>query len=209
MKTFTRSLVVLLLLVLAGPSAWAETVIIKVTDNAYTPQTVTVHPGDVVKWQYEGGTNSHPTASDNAAWVTFTINTANPTNSITFNNAGSFPYHCTFHGAPGVGMYGVITVAVATPVRPMAVAPSAFRCYPNPADGVVTLTLDNPQARANASVQLINSLGTLVRTLTVGSEAKTEATLTLPVADLPAGLYGCRWLVNGQVVARQRVMLIH
>ena len=28
----------------------------------------------------------------------------------TFSNAGTYTYHCTFHGAPGTLMHGTITV---------------------------------------------------------------------------------------------------
>jgi len=42
--------------------------------------------------------------------------------SVTFDQAGVFPYHCSFHGSPGSGMHGTITVV--TPPNPTSIAPA-------------------------------------------------------------------------------------
>ncbi|MGI4865931.1 MAG: T9SS type A sorting domain-containing protein [Janthinobacterium lividum] len=205
MKSLVR-LLALLTLLLAGPLAEATTVTITVGDNFYSPQLVTIRPGDIIKWQYQGGTNSHPTASDNAAWTTFTINSANVTNSIPFNTAGSFPYHCTFHGGVGVGMYGIITVATALPTTAAQLTTAAFQAYPNPAHDVVTLKLDRAQLHDAATAQLVDMLGRVVQTLEI-SPAATSPDLTVSVADLPTGLYIYRLLVGREVLATQRLTL--
>jgi plastocyanin len=41
------------------PTAPAETVVIKVTDNAFDPATVTVKRGTIVRWEWEGTANPH------------------------------------------------------------------------------------------------------------------------------------------------------
>lgn len=205
MKSFSHFLLLCALVLLSG-AAGAATIIIKVGDNYYDPAKVTVHPGDVVKWDYQGGANSHPTASDTQAWSTFTINSANLTHSVTFPTAGTFAYHCTFHGGPGVGMFGVITVAAALAVHPAREA-AAPRVYPNPATGFVTLKLDRAQVREHNAVQLFNPLGRLVRTLEVRRE-DADHELLISLADLPAGLYYYRLLVNNEVVAVQRLSLV-
>ena len=205
MKTFVR-LPVVLALVVASFSAGASTAVITVGDNFYSPQLATIHPGDVVTWQYQGGTNFHPTASDTGAWTTFTINSANTANSLTFNTAGSFPYHCNFHGGPGVGMYGVVTVATALAADPAQLAAAALRAYPNPAGEAVALVLGHEQAREHNSVQVFNVLGSLVRTVEVRPEW-VDHEVVVGVGDLPRGLYFYRLLVNGRVVAVQRLVL--
>lgn len=203
----TLRLFALLGLLLLGYSATAANITITVGDNFYSPQTVTIRPGDVVTWQYQSGTNSHPTASDNAAWTTFTINSANLTKTMTFATIGAFPYHCTFHGAAGVGMYGVITVAAALPTTTAQEA-AAFVAYPNPASAALTLKLDRTQAPAPTAVQVINELGRVVRTLEL-SPAAPGTELLVSVADLPAGLYVYRLLASGAVVATQRLSVVH
>ncbi len=206
MKPLVR-LLALLMLLLAGPMAEASTVTITVGDNFYSPQLVTIRPGDIIKWQYQGGTNSHPTASDNGAWTTFTINSANVTNSITFNTAGSFPYHCNFHGAPGVGMYGIITVATALPTTAAQATAAAFQAYPNPAHEVVTLKLDRAQLHDAATAQLVDMLGRVVQTLEI-NPTTADRELTVSVADLPTGLYIYRLLAGREVLATQRLTLV-
>lgn len=200
-----KPLLLVLALLLTGRVAGASTVVITVGDNFYSPQTVTIHVGDVVAWQYSGS-RTHPTASDNGNWATFILSSSTPNGSVTFNKAGTFPYHCTAHGAPGVGMYGVITVAAALPVQPAQAIAAAFRVYPNPAATTVTLALARQQPNDHSTVQVVNMLGSLVRTIAVQPEL-TGHDLTLSVADLPAGIYAYRLLVNNQLVATQRLIL--
>lgn len=201
------SLLAFLVLLLLGSAAGATTITITVGDNFYSPKTVTIQPGDVVAWHYQSGTNSHPTAADDGkAWTTFTINTANPDKSLTFSTAGSFPYHCQFHGAAGSGMYGVITVAAALAVAPAQLAATALRAYPNPATAEVTLPLDQLPASTPGTVQLLNALGSLVRTVEVPA-GKAGRELILSLDDLPAGLYAYRLLAGREVVATQRLVV--
>lgn len=207
MKVLT-SLLVLLALLLRGPAAGAVTVTITVGDNFYLPQLVTIHAGDVVAWHYQGGTNSHPTAPDDGTtWPVFIMNAANPDVSLTFPKAGIIPYHCQFHGAPGVGMYGIITVLA----TPLAVTPAqlatAPHAYPNPATAAVTLPLDQLPAGQPGTVQLLNMLGSLVRTVEVPAGG-TGRELTLDVADLPAGLYAYRLLMGREVLTSQRLTVV-
>ena len=205
MRTLLLTFIILLLLRLASQAA---TIVITVGDNYYSPKTVTAQPGDVITWHYQSGaTSTHPTASDNGAWVTFTISPSNNDHSITFPTAGSFPYHCQYHGSPGTGMYGVITVAAALAAQPAQLA-AALRAYPNPATDVLTLRF-GPSAAGGGrqSVQLLNAMGGVVRTLDAGTVAAGQE-LTLSVADLPAGLYFYRLLVSQEVVANQRLLLV-
>jgi FtsP/CotA-like multicopper oxidase with cupredoxin domain len=136
----------------------------------------------------------------------FTINGSNPSKSITFSTAGTYPYHCTAHGAAGVGMYGVITVAAPLPTTAPQEA-AAFQAYPNPATETVTLKLDRSLAHEATAVQLLSPLGSVARTLAVSPASGTE--LLVSVADLPAGLYVYRLLANGAVVATRRLTVQH
>lgn len=201
-----KATLLFLLALLLGFSASAANITIMVGDNYYSPQTVTIRPGDVVTWQYQSGSSTHPTASDNGAWSLFVISPSSTSKSLTFSTTGTYPYHCTAHGAAGVGMYGVITVATPTPTAaPQETA--AFQAYPNPATETVTLKLDRALVREAATVQLISPLGSVARTLAVSPTSGTE--LLVSVADLPAGLYVYRLLANGAVVATRRLTVQH
>lgn len=210
MKSPTPCVLTLLMLFLLGHPAAAATIIVTVGDNFYSPKTVSIHPGDVVTWQYAADASAtHPTASDNGAWATFTINSASPSHSQTFPAAGAFPYHCTFHGGPGTGMSGSITVAVGLAAQPAQLAAAAFSVYPNPAtSSSVTLRLDASQVRAYPLlVQVFSPLGGLVRSVPMRPE-EADRGMSVSVADLSAGLYFYRLLANNQVVATQRLLLV-
>lgn len=207
MKNFARKLL-FFAFVLLGTVARATTITITVGDNFYSPQTVSISPGDVVTWQYQAGSvNSHPTASDNAAWATFTINSANVSKSLTFASPGSFPYHCEFHGGPNVGMYGLITVAKPLAVPAAQLTATALRVFPNPARETVTLQVGRALPQAAHTLQLLDPLGRLVRTQALRPD-EIGRELAISLAGLPAGLYYYRLLAGTEALATQRLVVL-
>jgi len=111
------------LLLLPHP-AHAATVTVVMTDDAFTQKSVTVNVGDTVTWVNQGSM-AHTVTADNGSFDSSTIQPGQQF-SATFNQAGTFAYHCKFHGgAGGVGMSGTVAVATAAANTP---APS----YVNP-----------------------------------------------------------------------------
>jgi plastocyanin len=94
---------------LAAPPTPAAAQSVTIVDFAFQPQTRTIAPGDTVTWTNTGG-QDHTTTSNTAVWDSGTLGPA-ATFGFTFNQVGSFPYHCTFHS----GMTGTIVVAQPTP----------------------------------------------------------------------------------------------
>jgi len=94
--------------------------------NAFSPQTVTINPGDTVQWNWAGGPHTVTSGAPGAADGNFCSNggtqsaaacnstayaqNAGATYSHTFPTAGTFPYYCTVHGAM---MTGTVIVAAA------------------------------------------------------------------------------------------------
>jgi plastocyanin len=75
-------------------------------DVATGSKTTTIHVGDTVKWVWVDST--HSTTSDTGVWDSGVhSHNENFTFSFKFNQAGSFPYHCTVHGP---GMNGTVVV---------------------------------------------------------------------------------------------------
>jgi plastocyanin len=77
---------------------------VRVGDNFFNPGTRNIATGTTITWTWNSGSTTHN--------VTFDDGPASADQSSgqyerTFNNAGSFPYHCTIHGA---GMSGTIVV---------------------------------------------------------------------------------------------------
>jgi plastocyanin len=82
---------------------------VSVSNNSFSPATMTVAPGTTVTWQWAAGAVDHN--------VTFDDGDHSPTQSSgtfarTFSSAGTFPYHCTIHQS--LGMTGTITVSASS-----------------------------------------------------------------------------------------------
>ena len=91
-------------------AASAATVTITMSDNQFTPQNVTVNPGDIITW-VNHGTASHTATADGGAFDSQTL-APGASYSIAFSGTGTYAYHDKTYGAAGgTGMSGVITVA--------------------------------------------------------------------------------------------------
>lgn len=76
--------------------------------NAYSPKDVTISEGETVVWVLRSGTHS-VTADDGSFEQPLGSNWSSYMH--TFDAAGSYPYYCVLHGAPGgVGMSGTVEV---------------------------------------------------------------------------------------------------
>jgi plastocyanin len=118
--------------ILAGPAfAQGGQVQVSAVDFQFQPQTVTINAGDTVVWTNNGQVQHTVTADDNS----FDSGLLSPgqTFSQTFNTPGTFPYHCSIHGAAGgIGMSGTVVVqaAAAAPQPTQAPAPTAVPTQP-------------------------------------------------------------------------------
>jgi len=110
-----------LVLVPGSPARAAVEHVVHVADYDFTPKTVTLAPGDTVRWTNDGGGHAHNVvaddgsfrcahgcdgqggsgAPDDGAW----------TASRAFPGSGEFPYFCEVHGGPGgIAMSGKVIV---------------------------------------------------------------------------------------------------
>jgi plastocyanin len=132
-------------------SASAATINVTVAPNGglvFSPSSVTVQPGDTVRWTWSGSfhsTTSGVPGAPTGIWDSGLLNQG-ATFSHTFNTTGTFPYYCTAHGGC-CGMVGTVNVVSPTPSpTPMATpTPPAVAdgCYPNftTAEGCDALSL--------------------------------------------------------------------
>ena len=86
-----------------GPSGATQVERVRIIDNAFRPQNITVARGTIVRW-VNRGTRTHTTTSNTGAWN----QTLSPGDTFRrrFRQAGTFRYRCTIHS----GMTGRITV---------------------------------------------------------------------------------------------------
>ena len=74
-------------------------------NRAFVPGDLAVQVGTTVTWM-NTDRDSHTTTSDAAGWNSGTISPGRQF-SFTFQTAGTFPYHCSFHP----GMIGTVVVS--------------------------------------------------------------------------------------------------
>ena len=111
----------------------------------FMPSSVTIHPGDQVKWTW--GSDFHSTTSGSPGmpsgiWDSGVINSG-ATFTHTFNTAGTFPYYCTVHGQC-CGMVGTVRVVAPSPTPTPPPMPGPPVVTTNPATFIASFsaTLD-------------------------------------------------------------------
>lgn len=73
---------------------------------SFDPGSMTVARGTTITWRNDDGA-VHTSTSDSTGWDTGDM-PAGATRTTTFNTAGTFRYHCTYHRS--MGMVATITV---------------------------------------------------------------------------------------------------
>ena len=82
--------------------------VVQVSNNLFTPSSVTIAAGASVTWTWQAGSDLHNVTFNSVAGAPAHISDRNTgSESRTFSTAGSFPYHCTIHG---LSMSGTVTV---------------------------------------------------------------------------------------------------
>ncbi len=80
-----------------------QTVVVDVQDNYFSPQSVSIQPGDTVQWVLRGSNTHHTTRETNGLWDSGMVFTApGATFSHTFGNADTghtYNYYCITHQA--------------------------------------------------------------------------------------------------------------
>jgi plastocyanin len=105
----------------------AATITVTVGNNCFcfSPSTVTIHPGDTVRWTWSSTGHSSTSGTPGAPgglWDSGILNQG-AVFSHTFNTAGSFPYYCMPHGAC-CNMVGTVMVVNASPIPTPAPSPT-------------------------------------------------------------------------------------
>jgi trimeric autotransporter adhesin len=167
MKAFSLRIVVLgmivaPLLAFRPGAVSAATVTVTIGNNClcFSPESVTIHPGDTVHWTWSSSGHSTTSGSPgmpNGMWDSGLLNQG-ATFNHTFNTVGSFDYYCTAHGSC-CNMVGTVTVSNASPTpSPTPTATPVATPTPTPAVSTSPATfVASSSATLNGSV---NPLGT-------------------------------------------------
>lgn len=98
-----------------SPTATAQTVVIEVRDNSFSPRTVTISPGDTVRWVLRGSQTDHNVTARDGSFANFAFSTAGSTYEVRFTAANqTHDYSCSTH-ADCCDMRGSIRVGENAP----------------------------------------------------------------------------------------------
>jgi plastocyanin len=81
---------------------------VEAIDNVFSPRIVRIPVGGTVEWSNDGR-SPHTVIADDEAFGSDVLDPGDAF-EFSFDRAGAFPYHCSLHGAPGVGMTGLVLV---------------------------------------------------------------------------------------------------
>jgi plastocyanin len=76
------------------------------TVGRFTPNNMTVKVGQSIEWDWQDASVAHTVTSDDGTTFDSCLQNKGYKFVVTFNQAGTFPYHCTIHPL----MIGTITV---------------------------------------------------------------------------------------------------
>jgi plastocyanin len=109
-RTFQEGDFILFLpIVLKGEEEEVEDAEVTILDSVFQPAQITIPAGTTVVWT-QNSFLPHTVTADDGSFNSGTMGNGD-TFSHTFNEPGTYPYYCAFHGAPGgIGMAGVIIV---------------------------------------------------------------------------------------------------
>ncbi|HEY5061204.1 MAG TPA: plastocyanin/azurin family copper-binding protein [Gemmatimonadaceae bacterium] len=79
-----------------GSASPTLTTSVTVSDDAFTPASIQVSPGQTVTWTWDANASQHNVTFDDGATGSGTVS-GGASFSRTFSTAGTFTYHCTLH----------------------------------------------------------------------------------------------------------------
>lgn len=101
----SRVLLLIGILAFAPVLASATEYFVDIPGLEFSPPDLTISVGDIVTWTNNDIRNHTSTSDDGSTWDSGVISPGGSF-SFTFENAGTFPYHCAIH----LAMTGTITV---------------------------------------------------------------------------------------------------
>src|SRR6476661_10173415 len=125
---FTLVVIAAIALIFYPKAARAMTVDVAIGPNfelVFSPSSVTIHPGDQVRWTWSSSGHSTTSGSPgqpNGIWDSG-IHNQGATFTRSFNSPGTFPYYCVPHGGCCM-MVGTVMVVNASPTSTPTATPT-------------------------------------------------------------------------------------
>lgn len=177
--------------------AGATTLTITVQDFSFTPASATIQLGDTVKFTWVNGdhTTTSATIPGGAAAWDQPMTSTNTTFIYVPTVAGVYNYVCTPHAA--MGQIGSFTVNGSTGIDNSSLSKIVFDVYPNPAKGLLNISVNN--GRKPGQIAIADIAGKIVLT---ENKIATE-NVTLNIHRLSPGVYFVRLEQDGKTYLRK------
>lgn len=182
---------------LAMVSLHATTLTITVKNYSFTPADATINLGDTILFTWVNGehTTTSTTIPSGAASWDRPMTSANTSYTYVPTVPGTYNYQCTPHVA--MGHIGKFIVNGTSSISDYSVTRNIFEVYPNPAQSVLNISLNN-----NTKVSSILISDITGRQLIAQTEVKA-ATLALNISSLNAGVYFVRVIQDSKTYSRK------
>jgi plastocyanin len=177
---------------------------VDIQNFAFVPAGRHIVAGDMITWTNRDGA-THTATSDNGVWNSGNLSQGQSF-SFTFNNAGTFPYHCAIH----TFMKDTIFVSTQTGIGDNSPAtPNDFELlpnYPNPFNNQTLIRYALPQP-GHVTVDVYNLLGQKISSLADEDQAAGSHELTWSAPDQDSGIFFYRVTVDDQTKTGRMVLL--
>jgi plastocyanin len=182
----------------------AKTHTVIISNNAFTPQSLTILVGDTVEWSVSEGehtTTSGSNCNPNGFWASSTL-VEGMKYKHGFPEVGIFNYFCIMHCSEG--MTGTISVVTTIGINELGktLSNNSLKTYPNPFISTTNINF-NADKTGKATLQVLSLDGKTINTQTVNVKAGQN---TLPLAlNIPSGTYIVRLQLDA-VIAETRIV---
>jgi len=177
---------------------------VTVQNFSFSPQTLTITVGDIVKWTNVSGT--HNVRANDDSFFSGPAAPAIWEFSHTFNSAGNFPYYCEPHLS--MGMTGTIIVQNPVSVEDEFVV-DQFKLeqnYPNPFNPSTRISYSVP-ATTVVNLKVFDIIGNEVATLVNKEQPAGYYQVDFDASNLSGGVYFYQLATNEFVNTKKMILI--
>lgn len=180
---------------------------ITVQNTSFTPQSITINVGDIVKWTNISGT--HNVRADDFSFYSGPAAPAPWEFTHTFTAEGNNPYYCEPHGGPGgSGMSGVIIVQTPVSVEDENIV-NQFKLeqnYPNPFNPSTKISYSVPTT-SFVNLKVYDTIGNEVAVLVNQEQSSGTYQIDFDASKLSGGVYFYQLTTNSFVDTKKMILI--
>lgn len=181
---------------------------VTVQNFSFSPQSLTINVGDIVKWTNISG--QHNVLADDGSFTSGPAAPAPWEYSHTFTAAGNNPYYCEPHGGPGgSGMSGIIIVQNPVGVNDDKIVADNFELkqnYPNPFNPSTIINYSVASA-SFINLKVYDILGNEIAVLVNEEKQAGDYQIDFDASELTGGVYFYQLTTNSFVDTKKMILM--